>query len=583
MYKPTIAEVKGGQEWSLLEQDLLDECKLGRLAYLLRKMDCPKDQSDPDRRVRAELIRYLLLGGCDNDGGLRPHPKGVQLRGAWIDGVLDFGGCTTRLNLVLLHCLMRDSVVFQDAKIGGLNLAGSRMAKGMNLLRLTTNKAVQLSYGFHASGLVDLGGARIGGKFFCDGGRFDGSGGKAINCELAQIGSDVAFRNGFIAHGEVNCRKVQIAGQFSCTGGQFEGDGEFSINCIASRIGAAVFLRDGFYAARPMSFWGSRIDGDFDVRHATLEGGLTLNFSTIAGRLLWLGLSDKVPLLDLTEAQVRVLWDVMPSWSKVEALYMSGFTYERIQSDTGIADRLDWLAGKHERDLPTKIKDALSAQNRLGEGKEFDPQPYTQLARVLESEGNRSDAAKVREVREDKLRYAARARAMGRADWQSCGAVATFPDDAKFYWGWVFKTLFGYGHQPMRVLKWMAGIWAVAFLLYSSVYAAGQMAPNSDVILTSADWLAIAKAYEPGGEMPMHAWLSTPAAKDYETFSAGLYALDLFLPLDALGQEAAWAPSLERGALGALGYWMRMPIQLAGWVITAVGAAVLTGLVGRKE
>ena len=84
--------------------------------------------------------------------------------------------------------------------------------------------------------------------------------------------------------------------------------------------------------------------------------------------------------------------------------------------------------------------------------------------------------------------------------------------------------------------------------------------------------------------MPLHGWLATaPAAQDYESFNAGLYALDLFVPLDALGQETTWAPSRDRGWLGWLGYTMRMPIQLAGWLITAVGAAVLTGLVGRRD
>lgn len=57
MYKPLIEEVKGCRKWSALELALLDECKLGRFAYLPGKTDCPNDQNDPDRRVRADLIR----------------------------------------------------------------------------------------------------------------------------------------------------------------------------------------------------------------------------------------------------------------------------------------------------------------------------------------------------------------------------------------------------------------------------------------------------------------------------------------------------------------------------------------------
>lgn len=88
------------------------------------------------------------------------------------------------------------------------------------------------------------------------------------------------------------------------------------------------------------------------------------------------------------------------------------------------------------------------------------------------------------------------------------------------------------------------------------------MAPNSAVVLTSAEWLeAVAGAcaavdwkmegwnalapvvdsarYIGDGtcQQPLHRWLDSPgAAPDYETFNARLYALDLFVPLDALGQ-----------------------------------------------
>ena len=112
------------------------------------------------------------------------------------------------------------------------------------------------------------------------------------------------------------------------------------------------------------------------------------------------------------------------------------------------------------------------------------------------------------------------------------------------------------------------------------------MAPNSDVILTSGAWLDAVKTYEAcksACSLPLSEWLKTPDAQDYETFNRWIYGLDLFVPLDALGQENTWAPSKVRGDLGWWAYYLRMPIQMAGWIITAVGAAVVTGLIGRKE
>ncbi|MBF9048894.1 hypothetical protein GTA62_04375 [Roseobacter sp. HKCCD9010] len=38
-----------------------------------------------------------------------------------------------------------------------------------------------------------------------------------------------------------------------------------------------------------------------------------------------------------------------------------------------------------------------------------------------------------------------------------------------------------------------------------------------------------------------------------------------------------------RGALGDVAFYARSVFQVAGWIITAIGAAVLTGLVGRRN
>jgi hypothetical protein len=81
----------------------------------------------------------------------------------------------------------------------------------------------------------------------------------------------------------------------------------------------------------------------------------------------------------------------------------------------------------------------------------------------------------------------------------------------------------------------------------------------------------------------LQAWKKEEAAQDYTTFNAALYALDLFIPLDALGQEAAWAPSPVRGVWGTIGFATGWLTQLSGWLITAIAAAAVAGIVGRKD
>ncbi len=152
VYTPDIATVKGDTAWSALEQDLLDECSLGRMACLPEKLDLPADQSDLDRRVRAGLIRYLMLGGCESDhpDSCRPHPKGVRLSGAWIDGALDLEACVSRLDLVLGNCRFDQDITLRDAEIGGLILNGCLAVQTVNLHRLQTEAGVMLRNGFEA-------------------------------------------------------------------------------------------------------------------------------------------------------------------------------------------------------------------------------------------------------------------------------------------------------------------------------------------------------------------------------------------------------------------------------------------------
>jgi hypothetical protein len=107
-------------------------------------------------------------------------------------------------------------------------------------------------------------------------------------------------------------------------------------------------------------------------------------------------------------------------------------------------------------------------------------------------------------------------------------------------------------------------------------------------VLNSPEWLRSFPSTPLPADSPLwraqlDAWVKTEPGRDYESFSAWLYALDLFIPLDALGQEKNWAPSASCGTWGEWGHRLRWLVQMAGWVITAVGAAVVTRLIGRRD
>lgn len=559
--RPGLADVKGDEEWSALEQALLAACPRGVAARLPGRDDLPQDETDPDRRVRAGLIRYLMLGGSGEEGGVRPSPKGVQVIGGWIGGVLDLEGCETQLDLKLLRCRIPERANLRDARIGALFLPGCAASKGLDLRRLVTLRDVQLNKGFVAEGMVDLVAARIGGQLDCNGGRFAAKQ-VALNCNGAWVRNGVFLCDGFNAEGEVSFLSAEIGGQLDCVDGRFAGR-PMALDCDSARIGATVFLRDGFHAAGVLDFARAEISDGLMVKKATLEAGLVLDSARVGHGFFWQNVTGARERLDLTEAHVGSLRDDWQSWAGCKTLILDGFRYDRLDGAMTVAQRLAWLGmARHKRRVVSN--GAPDHHN----GRDFDPQPHVQLAMILRAQGNRDGADRVLVDREARQRRAAR---------HSVQADLKRPID------WLFGLVAGYGHRPARLLVVAAVLVIMAAVLAGAAFDAGQFAPNSPVILTSTAWQAALAAHAAGGDMPLLIWLEGPTAADYEQFDRWLYGLDLFLPLDALGQEAAWRPTTGRGGWGDLAFYSRWFFQGMGWIVTALAAAVLTGLVGRRD
>lgn len=588
--KKRIQDIKGDKPWSALERELLVNCRAGVSHAGIFELPDPNDTS---RHVRPELITYLLLGGCeDEDEGARPTAEGVWLAGAYLTGELEFVRQITNLDLVLFECRLPSGANLMDAKLGGLSLQNCWVESGLDLHRIKVQNDVLLRAKNKVQGGVDLGGARIGGQLSCREGSLENAEGPALTCNRATIGKSVFLSDAFSAKGEVSLVGARIGGQLGCRNGCFENTNEPALDCDAAVIGADVFLDDGFFAKGMVNFTRARIAGNLHLSSAQLDGSLGLETAQIGAGLFFQKVTGYLATFDLTEAKLGSLRDDAASWGRVKFPRLSGLDYDRIDSNMTLEERLSIWGRKHERALPAKadfVPDDLT---------DFDPQPHTQLAKALETQGRRGEAAWVRYEREWRLSRAKLARANAARGPKGQGAWRYFLNLLMRVRDKVFSALVGYGHRPVRTLGWTLLIITGAILLYGATYDAGQMAPNSDVILASAEWTDGVKAYDAcvkaGGNtciLPQHAWAGVPeagikakpSAQDYESFSRIIYAIDLFVPLDALGQESTWAPTYGRGGLGNLAYWMRMPIQVMGWVIAAVGAAVVTGVIGRKD
>jgi len=272
---------------SPLEEELLQKAPTGQM---IGQMVLP-DEEDASYRVRADLLHALLLGEIDD---VPLHPKGVRLRGAWIDGDLDFEGCEFSRPVKLFTCRFSGEVVFLDAHVPALYLSGSDVAN-LILHRLRSDGDVHLRQGFRAQAGVNLGGAQITGSLTCDGGHFENVEGRALHCNGMTVGADVFLRDGFQATGNLNLRRARIMG---------------NLQIIKAEINGLVDLQRG------------RVDEGF----------------------FWKNISGDVTTLDLTDTSVGVLRDDLESWDAVKRSRLKTFRYDGIDSDIRVRYRIEHLA-----------------------------------------------------------------------------------------------------------------------------------------------------------------------------------------------------------------------------------------------
>jgi|GEM_PF-480694 len=257
-------------ELSTAEKELLECCATGKPAHFGDKR--PAACTDANR-IRPKFLRFLALRG---DDAAPMHEKGVQIEGAWIDGDIDFEGCTLPHRLSLRSCQIDGALHLREAQIIGLNLEGT-FVRGIGANRLRCTGALLLWRKFHSRGSVLLIGAKIDGTFDCEGATFE-DGKIALDCDSAQFGGRVFLNKGFEASGEVRFRVATLGRGFDCQNGRFNRPGGVALTCTRADIVGSAFLRGGFVASGEVQLIGAKIGGDFDC-----EGG---RFENAGGRAL---------------------------------------------------------------------------------------------------------------------------------------------------------------------------------------------------------------------------------------------------------------------------------------------------------
>lgn len=174
-----------------------------RVSRVLGDLPTP---GDPTREVRAEVLRYLILGGCEDHPGA---DWGLQLEGARITGTLDLSFATARGITSLVYCRFDQPIAALQTQFQLLNLNGSTLpglfAQGAKVAGSVTLDSAT------ATATVDVNSAEIGGQLDCENAKLSAQTGEALTAHSSRITGGVFLRR-VTATATVNLSSAEIGG-----------------------------------------------------------------------------------------------------------------------------------------------------------------------------------------------------------------------------------------------------------------------------------------------------------------------------------------------------------------------------------
>jgi hypothetical protein len=368
----------------------------------------------------------------------------------------------------------------------------------------------------------------------------------------AKITGSIDLRERFSCSGAIRLRGAQIGGDLDCSGAILTAQGN-TIDAGRAKIAGGANLRGKFSSSGPILFLESQVGGDLDCSGATVDV-FECSRTHVDGDLIWMGIQQPSHVkLDLSGSSVARLRDDRKSWPSKGNLHLDGFVYRDLILEPSSPHL---IAGKKPPPPPK-----LDPKNRVEWLKQQPddelnrPQPWMQLAKLLEETGN-PDGAKwvIYEYRRQQyVGYNAPVR-----------AVSFFYDNLE--------------ENPLWILVPIVLLWLFGFLIFWRARRMKAMAPTEGGAYDE---------FQKCGKAP----------DEYVPFNSAMYVLENVLPVVKLGQDDAWRPNpqirpssrfSDHPYLGwtrwlpGLNYpWLailRWTLILLGWALALVLAAAIGGL-----
>ncbi|MWA09073.1 membrane-associated oxidoreductase [Streptomyces sp. BA2] len=412
----------------------------------------------PERTVRGEVLRALLLNGPTRDGEI----TGMKLTGARVTGRLDLRYGTVEHPLRLRSCHFDETPNLYGAQVRTLVLSDS-VLPGLRAGNLRAELDLRITC-CRITGPVRLAGAQITGAFFANGAELGTpptpdpepapdpapTAEAVLQLNHAVIGTDV-WAPGLVAHGQIRLNGANVGGQVNLDDAELNAPGEVALHAETLSVGTdlrAMRLR----ADGQLNLSGARIPRHVNLAYARLSrpGATALRASSCVIGELWL--REAAPIqgaVNLRRSQLDLLHvppEVWPGQVKLD-----GLAYQRLAPHLPAEQRLPLL----EREAGGYL-----------------PQGYEQLAAAYRTVG---DEAAARTVQLAKLRRHRR----------------TLPPYTRI-WGHLQDVTVGYGFRPMRAAGWLLVLLltgALAFALHHPPALKSDEAPDFNPVFYTLDLL----------------------------------------------------------------------------------------------
>jgi hypothetical protein len=515
--------------------------------------------NNSDKEIRANLFNWLCT---DSEAVKLIGPKGIVIIDSDISDDINLAFHSIKFPIRLIRCYIRRPIKMMSSSIPILDMTGCD-THGLQAQRIKVSASLYLckenikdGKEFYSDGEINLFGATIDGDFNCDGGFFNNADGYTILAEHLHVKGSVLLRNGFISTGELNFLEAVVEKQLNCEGGGFNNKGKTAFLGDGMSVGASMMLRKdpdtkkNFVSLGLIKLYGAQLN-ELDCNQAILseENGTCFDATDmdVKGTFRWLPIKP-IGKVVLRNATVRVLEDKSVSWPEQKgSLDLDGFKYESFQFNelANAKARLNWLSlqfppRNFRSAFQRTTKKIYNLFTRDPEKKKriyypYSPgiQPYEQLINVLRSMGLNDE---VRAVQIAKNKYITH-----RAKWYTKPVR------------WTLSGLVSYGFNPGKVLIPILIIIFLGYTIFSNAAQAGLMAPTGNPVEVNG-------------------------IKTYPVFNPFLYSVDVFLPIVDLHQESYWIPNTPQPGGESVMRYMVFHI-MAGWFLTTLGVAAVTGLV----